>query len=82
MKWIDCKEKLPPTHRRVLVCREIRLSCLEHPVLTHDIGMLQDTDSSYRWKLESQQYSPLPISPTLSSRIVTHWANLPELPER
>ena len=82
MKWIDCKEKLPPTYRRVLVCREIRLSRLEHPVLIHDIGMLQGTDSSDRWKLESQQYCPLPISPTLSSGIVTHWANLPKLPER
>ncbi|MBQ9646131.1 MAG: hypothetical protein IJV24_07230 [Prevotella sp.] len=81
MKWYDVKEKLPPTHSRVMVCRELRIECLDHPILTHDIGMLEGTGPSDRWKLDSQQYSPLPTTPTLSSGIITHWAWLPKLPE-
>ena len=81
MKWYDVKKKLPPTHCLVMVCRELRIKGLDHPVLTHDIGMLEGTEPSDRWKLESQQYSPLPCTPTLSSGIITHWARLPKLPE-
>lgn len=81
MKWYDVKEKLPPTHNRVLVCREIRISGFP-PIPTHDIGMLKGTDPSDRWELESQQYSPLPTTPTLRSGIVTHWARLPKLPHQ
>ena len=81
MKWYDVKEKLPPTHCRVMVCRELRIECLDHPILTHDIGMLKGTGPSDRWELDSQQYCPLPTTPTLSSGIITHWARLPKLPE-
>lgn len=81
MKWYDVREKLPPTHSRVMVCRELRIECLDHPILTHDIGILEGTGPLDRWKLDSQQYSPLPTTPTLSSGIITHWARLPKLPE-
>ncbi len=80
MKWISVKEKLPPTMCLVMVCREIRIDCLDHPILVHDIGMLEGTGPSDRWKLESQQYCPLPCKPTLRSEIVTHWMKLPKLP--
>ena len=82
MKWYDCKEKLPPTHHRVMVCREIRVDFLDHPVLTHDIGMLTGTEPSDRWKLDSQQYCALPCTPTVSSGIISHWGFLPQLPAR
>ena len=80
-KWISVKEKLPPTHHLVLVCREIRIDCLDHPILTTDIGMLTGTGLYDRWNFESQQYSPLPQKPTLESGIVTHWMELPKLPK-
>lgn len=81
MKWYNVKEKLPPVCCRVMVCRELRIDCLDHPILTHDIGILEGTGPSDRWKLDSQQYSPLPCTPTLDSGIITHWARLPKLPE-
>ncbi len=81
MKWISVKEKLPPTHHRVMVCRELRIVGLEHPMLTYDIGILEGTEASDRWKLDSQAYSPLPCTPTLNSGIITHWMELPELPQ-
>ena len=82
MKWYDVNEKLPPTHCLVMVCREIRIPDLDIVIQTHDIGMLKGTDPSDRWELESQHYSPLPTTPTLSSGIVTHWARLPKLPHQ
>lgn len=81
MKWYDVNEKLPQTHTMVMVCREIRIQGFD-PIQTHDIGMLEGTNPSDRWRLESQQYSPLPTTPTLSSGIVTHWCRLPKLPEK
>lgn len=81
MTWYDVKEKLPPTHNRVMVCREIRIQGF-NPIQTYDIGILEGTNPLDRWSLDSQQYSPLPITPTLSSGIVTHWCRLPKLPEK
>ena len=81
MKWYDVQEKLPPTYKRVMVCREIRIQGFA-PIPTYDIGILKGTNQSDRWELDSQQYSPLPLKPTLSSGIVTHWARLPKLPNR
>ena len=80
MKWHRTKDKLPSTHTRVLVCREIRLDCLDHPILTHDIGILKGTGPSDRWELESQQFSILPCEPTVGSGIISHWMELPQLP--
>lgn len=80
MKWYDVKDKLPPTHKCVMVCREIRIQ--DFVIQIHDIGMLEGTNPSDRWRLESQQYSPLPTTPTLSSGIVTHWCSLPKFPEK
>lgn len=80
MKWYDCKEKLPPTHTRVMVARELRLQGFD-PILTHDIGMLKGTEEFDRWKLESQQYCALPCEPTIRSGIISHWAKLPKLPD-
>ena len=80
MKWYDCKKKLPPINTMVLVLRQIRLDFLDHPVLVHDIGVLKGTDSDSRWELESQNYAPLPIKPTVDSGIITHWARLPKFP--
>ncbi len=79
MNWISTKEKLPPTYRNVMVCREIRMRCIDPPILVHDIGMLEGKEPSDRWSLCSQMYSPIPVEPTLSSNIVTHWMELPEL---
>ena len=81
MKWYNCKEKLPPTNSRVLVCRELRIDGIDHPILTHDIGILEGTGMSDRWRLESQTYCLLPCKPTVSSGIISHWAKLPKLPE-
>lgn len=80
MKWYDVTEKLPPTHTWLMVCREIRIQGFV--IQVHDIGMLEGKNPSDRWRLESQQYSPLPVNPTLSSGIVTHWYHLPKLPEK
>ena len=79
MKWTSCREKLPPTHHKVLVIRRIELK--EITINTHDIGILLGTDASSRWNLESQQFSPLPTKPTVSSGIITHWMELPKMPE-
>ena len=82
MKWYNCKEKLPPTHHRVLVCRELRnIDGLDHPVQVHDIGYLEGDQPNDRWRLESQSYCIFPCEPTISSGIISHWANLPKLPE-
>jgi hypothetical protein len=80
MKWHNVKDKLPKTEHRVLVCRELRIDSLDHPILVHDIGVLHGTDLFDRWSLESQQYCILPVEPTLNSGIITHWAELPKLP--
>ena len=82
MKWYDVKEKLPPTNTRVLVCFELRAKLLDHPIQTHEIGILEGTEPLDRWRLESQHYSPHPFSPTLSSGFITHWARLPKLPNK
>ncbi len=81
MEWISVEEKLPPTHHRVMVCRELRIDGLDHPILTHDIGMLEGTEPSDRWKLNSQDYCVLPCKPTISSGIISHWMELPKLPQ-
>ena len=80
MKWISVKDKLPETHDRVLVCRIIKV--MDFEIQTHDIGYLEGTGGSDRWRLDSQQYSPLPTTPTLDSGIITHWMPLPKLPDK
>lgn len=80
MKWYDASERLPRVNTRVMVCREIRVCGVA--IQAHDIGVLEGTDPSDRWTLESERYSPLPASPTLRSGIVTHWCRLPKLPEK
>ena len=66
MKWISVEDKLPPTHHRVLVCRELRIESF-NPIFSHDIGYLEGTGEYDRWKLSSQEYSPLPCTPTVGS---------------
>ena len=82
MKWYDVKEKLPPTHQLVMVCREIRIPGMNFVIQSHDIGMLEGTGAYDRWRLESQQYSPLPTKPTIESGIITHWQRLPKFPPK
>ena len=80
MKWHDVMDKLPPTYAFVMVCCEFRVQGFV--IQTHDIGMLKGTNPSDRWELLSQQYSPLPTTPTLNSGVVTHWCSLPNLPKK
>ena len=80
-KWISVKDELPPVGKRVLVCRELRIECLDKPILMHDIGSLECNEPHGRWRLSSQQFSVLPVEPTVSSGIISYWMELPKIPD-
>ena len=80
MKWISVKDKLPETHNTVLVCRVIKV--MDFSFQTYDIGHIDRTSGFDRWRLDSQQFSPLPICPTADSGIITHWMPLPKFPKK
>jgi hypothetical protein len=75
MKWRSTKDKLPPQHERVLLCRKIDISDYQFGKI--EIGFLGGDD---RFHLESQKAYILPITPHKESGIITHWAKLPKCP--
>lgn len=77
MKWYSVKEKLPPLDKRVLLCREVKITS-DYIIPVCEIGKLREDD---RFHLEGQRGSILPLTPTVNSGIITYWAALPKCPK-
>ena len=75
-KWISVEDKLPEVGKKVFVKRELRFDDLVIPI--EDVGVLNGTNNWDRWALDSQEHYILPLKPTLSSKIVTHWKEIPK----
>lgn len=75
-EWISVDDELPEIEKFVFVKRTIKLYD-DFEMSVEDVGILHGTENWDRFDLLSQTKSPLPLSPTLSSKIVTHWMEIP-----
>lgn len=76
MKWISTKERLPESNHRVLAIRRLSVKNIDTCIQSYEIAYINGN----RWKLDSEQWSMLPCTPTIDSGIITHWMELPEKP--